>query len=294
MEHSESLSVSDGVHSGQNSRRIELLEVLDRVVTYEHYYHSVYGHFTKTLGKIGYKLPREVTDFYDVRIGEAGADQLLVTAFYELNGKLTEIISVNQDYQVHSSIDLPSPSAEYLKAQAYKHLRMLKELPKGQVMTEQGIFKGYFQYSFQEDSNNQRVVFAEGIRFPVQGVRLDSFEGANESLKEGELLGSASGGQMGQLDNLNESNLAEETYLAQKIFLGETGRYAKNWTELSKIVHFRFEGKDQWVGREDLSSPFLGSQIAQRRTPAVQGDRKIPNSSKKALEIEAISTSSPW
>src|SRR5258708_5080962 len=35
----------------------------------------------------------------------------------------------------------------------------------------------------------------------------------------------------------------EEAYLAQRIFRGEFGRYAKNWDELFKIANFRFEGK---------------------------------------------------
>jgi hypothetical protein len=40
------------------------------------------------------------------------------------------------------------------------------------------------------------------------------------------------------------ATLEEELYLAQKIFKGETGRYAKTWPELSRIASFAFEGKD--------------------------------------------------
>jgi hypothetical protein len=53
----------------------------------------------------------------------------------------------------------------------------------------------------------------------------------------------------GQINSRNPAMSGlEEAYLAQRIFRGEVGRYARNWEELSKVAAFRFEGREQWPG----------------------------------------------
>jgi hypothetical protein len=283
LEQQKSLGVSKQAQNQQVIRRQDLLETLDRVVAYERYYHSVYGHFTKLLNRIGYTPPDKVSDFYDIRVAEASLERLLVTAVSEENGRAFEIISVDQDYQVHANFEFPLPRADYLKTQAMKHLRALKSLPMIQGVPEPGVFKEYFQYSLNNDSNGQKVVYALGVRAPVLGVRLDLPEAFQASQEIGEEKPPT-----GEMLSVNSSSLEQEAYLAQKIYLGEMGRYAHTWSELSKIVHFRFEGKDQFGG-ELLS-------IEMARNPAKVGSsiqpgesQSISHTSEKALEIEPIS-----
>src|SRR4051812_10899959 len=66
------------------SSRREALEVLDRIVSYERYYHSLYGHFTKFLNRIGLAVPKNVSDVYEIRIVEASERILVVSALSEL------------------------------------------------------------------------------------------------------------------------------------------------------------------------------------------------------------------
>jgi hypothetical protein len=245
--------------SGSLSKRKELIEVLDRIVAYEYYYHSVYGHFTKLLNRVGMSIPNDLADLYDVRVVEATTDHLLITALSEAQGKLNEIVSIDQDFLLHSNFDLPEPRAAYLKSQALKHMRLLRDAPSGQSVAEQGVFRGYFEYTLKTDSHDRKIVLAKGVRSPVRNLHLE-LDDSNENI-----IGSE--GEFGNnpLDPMKETpsyallqvgqkpehdiltTLEEEAYLAQQIFYGEMGRYARNWSELSKIANFKFEGKDQFA-----------------------------------------------
>jgi len=251
--------------SSQAEHRIELVEALDRIVAYQHYYHSVYGHYTKLLNRIGFSISRPLTDLYDIRVTEASKDHLSVTAFSEDGGKMLDQVSIDQDFQLHANFPIPTPRAEYLKSQAIKYLRLLKEAPNGQMIAEQGVFKGYFEYSTRTDSSGERSAVAKGILAPVVGFNLEMGQGGLRGTPDLESVKRSLTGQQG---TRNTTSLEEEAYLAQKIFHGETGRYAESWSELEEIAHFRFEGKEQ-------SAPIL--------------DRKVSSSSQeKALEIEPI------
>ncbi len=71
--------------------------------------------------------------------------------------------------------------------------------------------------------------------------------------------------------------MQEEAYLAQTIFLGEMGRYARDWGELERVANFKFQGK----GSDAVSS---GGQWGD--TEAL-GSRGL-SSSQKPLEIEPL------
>lgn len=228
----------------QLQERRELLEVLDRVVAYQHYYHSVYGHFTKLLNRIGFQIPGGVASTYEIRVAEASSDRLLVTALSEVDGKTMDLVSIDQNYRIHANFPLPAPRPEYLKANAMKHLRQLKEAPAGQVIEEQGVFSGYFKYELRRDSEDRRVAFAVGMRPPVQGVQLEAGAGlsiaSDESYAMEEIAGLSSVSGTGQRPVGEMMAGTEQAYLAQRIFLGEVGRYARSWSELSRIAHFQF------------------------------------------------------
>jgi len=83
--------------------RLDAIEVLDRIVAYEHYYRSVYGHFTHFLNRVGVLIPSGVSSTFEIRVVEAVGDRLLVTAVSEVGGKTADQISIDQDYQIRSN-----------------------------------------------------------------------------------------------------------------------------------------------------------------------------------------------
>ena len=279
----------------------ELLETLDKIVSYQHYYRSVYGHFTKILSKTGASIPKAIGSIYEIRVSEATTERLLVSAFSEVDGKSMDQVTIDEDYVVKASFPLPPPRSEFLRLQAAKYLRALLESPEGQLPGERGVFKGYFKYELRRDSENQKIAFAVGIRPPVLGAQLevggaskatvaelDPHFVLNSELEEFAQEGASRTGQKVDV----QDNAKEEAYLAQRIFHGEIGRYAQSWSELSRIANFQFEE------REVEAAPLKGG--VQRGiasdSPGLQPDSKSRNLKKKSssptvsgsLEIEPI------
>jgi hypothetical protein len=258
VQHSDSLiqveTVGGRGKASHSAYHVELVEVMDRIMVHQHYYHSIYGHFTKIINHIGVGLPKSITEHYDVRVTDASNDHLLVTAFSEENGKVIDLISIDQDFQVKSNFQLPPPRSEFLKAQAIRYLRILKDAPSGQVAAEQGVFKGYFKYSLKNDSSTDKTAVAIGVRAPVLGVKLElGQEGLQASLNSPDDVAEDSSPTFsdtkmsratGQQTALGAKSSEEETQLAQKIFFGEMGRYPKSWSELEEITHLHFESQE--------------------------------------------------
>jgi hypothetical protein len=247
----------------QASSRLELLETLDHLVAYEQYYRTVYGHFTKLLGRVGVGVSKQVAELYDIRVEEASPYRLLITAISEVDGRTVDRVTVDAQYRLTANFPLPTPRPEYLKIQALKHLRTLKENPANSE--EAGIFKGYFRYETRS-TGEERQVLALGIRPPVLGLQLEYGSGDMQKLEQELALLENMGdvdmdsSKTGQRATGQVMSTLEEAYLAQKIFRGEMGRYAKNWSELSKIAAFRFEEKERLGSR---SVPFGDSAEAQ-------------------------------
>lgn len=230
------------------SLRRELLEALDRLVTYELYYRSVYGRFTKMISRVGLKIPLRLTQAYQMQVVEANTDQLLISAYTESDGEKVEQISIDQNYEVRANFKFPMPRPEYLRVQALKHLRQLRDLNEGQSIDERGIFKGYFRFDVRKDSEGRRVAFAVGVRPPVVGMQLEqgSMQGNSHVQIEDPQLDSSDFTEMENLLAIGQGTGAdvmssdEVERLAQKIFYGEMGRYARTLTELSRIANFHF------------------------------------------------------
>ena len=289
---SQTESLTQRASPSQTTARQDLIESMNQIVSFEKYYHSVYGHYTQLLKKIGYTVPNSLSEIYDIRVAEGAADRLLVSAFSEVHGKIVDIASMDQDFQLHTNFELPPPRIESLKSYAQKQMRLIKNLSPGQRLEEQGVFKGFFTYSVQLSSKNEQSVIAKGTKNPVKGVTLElesSLE--SESLPPNENQSILSGNwdngvldhqaflRTGQVNEDSLIHLQEETFLAQKIFYGEMGRYAKDWLELSKVVHFDFEGKDL-AGTETFPQ--------QKESPLNRTLTSVSNRNKKPLEIEAI------
>jgi len=115
-----------------------------------------------------------------------------------------------------------------------------------------------------------------GIRPPVLGAQLEL--GAGSAVMPA--LASLSGveatlaieenrtGQKAQSGNVMHA--LEQAYLAQQIFRGEVGRYARSWGELSQIADFRFEGKDRISGDE---VPFGDGELSIQEIDISRWDR---------------------
>lgn len=238
-------SVGAGPESGEH--RLDAIELLDRIVAYEHYYRSVYGHFTKFLSRFGVSIPASVSGWYEIRVVEADGDRLLVTAISEVAGRTVDQISIDQDYRLRSNFPLPPPRADYLRVLALKQLRLLRDAPDGRSSAETGAFRDFFRYDVRTDSSSQRVAFAVGIRPPVLGVQLELGPGTSTLPLAGpggagmETNWAIEEGRVGQKSPGSVMHPLEQAYLAQQIFRGEVGRYARSWSELSRIADFRFE-----------------------------------------------------
>ncbi len=157
----------------QIDQRRNLVETLDCIVSYEHYYHSINGYFTRLLINSGCDMSPELDSFFKIEIEKASRDQFHVTAFSEVDGKVQDFMSIDQNYRVHSNFWFPLPSENYLINHATKYLKLIAHASSSQMIVEEGVFKGFFKYSTVTDYSGNKTTVAEGIRAPVNGLRLE-------------------------------------------------------------------------------------------------------------------------
>lgn len=277
------LASSRGVASPVQSLRQELLETLDRLAAYEGYYRSVYGHYTKILGRTGLSISPRLAEAYDIRVQEASRDRFLILASSERDGRLADFVSVDHLHRVHANFRLPEPSSDYLRQHAERQLRRLAREGRPERFRESGIFQGYFRFDARLNSNGERVAVAQGIAGPVKGLEfeLDSKTLVARDAQGTELdwaareqrpQSSVVAGWKNAAPTTGEhpvprasrsltasfaglKGALEEVYLAQRIFRGETGRYARNWEELARVANFRFEHRGE-LSSESPEVPF--------------------------------------
>jgi hypothetical protein len=107
----------------------------------------------------------------------------------------------------------------------------------------------------------------------VVGVQLELGPGVSVPSRldlGGEEWAALEEGRTGQKSHGNVMHALEQAYLAQQIFRGEVGRYAKSWGELSQIADFRFEGKDRINGSE---VPFGDGELSIQEIDISKWDR---------------------
>jgi hypothetical protein len=275
--------------------RRELLETLDRLAAYQGYYRSVYGHYTKILGRVGLSIPHRVAETYDIRVQEASTDRFLILAVSESRGQVEDFISIDHLYRIQANFRLPLPSAQYLRDHAERQLRRLRAAGGAEGFRETGVYRSFFSYGLTRDSHGEWVATARGIAEPVRDLELQL--GADNELagqEPGELerrLGTLAGGggsRTGErpraeppAGNAGLVGALEEVYLAQRIFRGETGRYARSWDELERLASFRFERREALELEsggvpfgDDVSTIDLDS-VAERQ-PASRAEPAIP------------------
>lgn len=245
-------------------RRAELIEAMDRLVAFEHYYRSIYGSFTPLLSRMGFSVPPGVSDLYDLRIQEATENRLLVVAMGDGTQKLKDRVTLDQGYRLEANFPVPPPRAEYLQRKALKHLRKLAQSHVDQKVEEETVFREYFKYGKPTGENSKWV--AVGVKGPVFGLRYE----LNQEQMDQSNLAEFDGDEfaIGSFTGENPETLV----MAQKIYHGEVGRYAKNVSELSKIVSFRFENA---------------------QVPEIRGLTNVLESAKNSLSVEKIGTQEP-
>jgi hypothetical protein len=261
--------------------RQELIENLDRLVSYQHYYHSLNGRFTLVLNRIGLPLSLRVSSEYDVRVLVASSDELLIHAVSEKNGKVLDRVSIDQDYKIHANFLIPAPRRSYLRATALKHLRLLREAPRGVVVPERGVYQGYFEYSVKTSSDDHVHAFAHGIKAPVVGDRIE-LNSSNDQELAMELESILTDEWSGNAGEWFAEWSGEQEFLAQNIFLGETGRYAKDRSELARTTRFQL-----------YSSQLPNDSLCQLPTDSPDDLLKI-DSSKESSRQQGVSARDFW
>src|SRR6185437_4189939 len=174
-----------------------------------------------------------------------------------------------------ANFTIPVPQPEYLRAQAYKQLRWMVASSGDRSITppdELGVFHGYFHYELRHDSQGHSVPFALGLKPPVSGMELEydtTQEMAGTVPQTGENL------RAPNPDDLQGT--LEDAYLAQRIFRGEYGRYARSWSELSHIASFKFSDRASVEGGEvpfGDQTAVVDIQESQNRGPAGKGEEE--------------------
>ena len=286
--------------------RKELFEALDRIVAYEHYYRSIYGNFTQVLHRTGVGIPKSVAESYEIHVAAASKHRLLVTAFSEQEGRVVDLISINQDYEVISELPVPTPRVEYLQARAQKHIRNMNLASGGVLPPESGLFRGFFRFETRMSSSGQASSYAIGIKPPVEGIQIENeaISGSQNSMR-GKIDGSADMfisellpeifSKENEADQDNNSgphmSTQEEARLAQKIFYGEMGRYAENRGELSKITQFSFDGMEQTDKKGGTRTAHLNKtarEPASKNADSKRARANLPTAVSGELEIEPI------
>lgn len=276
--------------------RQALLEDLDRLVTNERYYHSLKGRFTFLLSRLGFSFSSRVLGEYDVRVVVATADYLLVSAVSENEGKILDTVTIDQDYQVHSNFSLPVPRPKFLRAQALKHLRRLRDTGVGIPLKEWGVYTGYYNYTVKAASSSDLYAFAVGVKSPVLGEEIDlNASNYDQRAIELESILATEWNEQFQAGMRPFEN--EIALLAETVFLGETGRYPKDRDEMSKLTHLSWGDPSPGIHPAGASESLSGAADGHGRLPSAVSDHSgkmersggIPNNQ---IEIEAIDSES--
>jgi hypothetical protein len=251
----------------QDSRQM-LLEALDRLVRYEHYFHDINGRFTRDLSRLS--VPgrlasgdfEELRRFYEISVIEVQPKRFLLLA---TGIKNTDRVTIDESHRLNANFVVPPPTRAYLLEEAD---RLLGLRAQG-LDPEEGIFSQYWQ--IMKTTDDQGWV-ALGVRNPVMGERRE-FEGervlaslfatVSERLKN-KMTGptpASSGGapaaapaEDAELTNdspkesmfkevLAPSDVQEwleRARLAQHVHRREHGHYARRWEQLDSVSDYHF------------------------------------------------------
>lgn len=260
------LQVTQELRTQQESRQL-LLEALDRLVRYQHYFHEIHGRFTRDISRLS--LPSRLAGgdldqlhrAYEISVIEVHPKKFLLLA---TGVKNTDRVTVDESHRLNANFVAPPPMRAYLLEEADRMLNLRSQGKEPQP----GIFTRYWQL---ERSPEDQGWIAIGVRKPVVGERREFqadralasiFAAVSERVKS-KMGGSASplGPEKDQADEADgdlepESPRAqlfkevltpsdvqewlESARLAQHVHMREHGRYAKKWENLDDVSDYRF------------------------------------------------------
>lgn len=301
------LQLSQELRQQQEGRQL-LLEALDRIVRYQHYFHDIHGRYTRDLTRLS--LPtrfasgdlEQLLRAYEISVIEVQPRRFLLLA---TGVKSTDRVTVDESYRLNANFVMPPPSRSYLLEEADRMLN-LRSQGKG---AQEGIFTRY--WAIERSPDDQSWV-AVGVRSPVLGERREFeadralasiFASVSERVKskmrvasppaeeegEGEPEASGSGLFKEILSASDVQEWLERARLAQHVHMRENGHYAKKWESLDAVSDYHFsermkaaknirvhpislqaEGKDFQLTLEGTSGEMMGEQFLMDRSGAMR------------------------
>jgi hypothetical protein len=254
----------------QQENRQMLVEALDRLVRYEHYFHDINGRFTRDLARL--ELPSRLASgdleqlrrSFEISVIEVQPKRFLLLA---TGVKNTDRVTIDESHRLTANFPVPPPTRAYLLEEAD---RLLGLKAQG-IEAEDGLFTQYWQITREE-----QTWAAIGAKQPVVGERRELqgehaletiFEQVSERVKgqmglpkaggvvEGPAPASVDGADArasSELDGTTASlfkevltpsdvqEWLEAARLAQHVHKREHGHYAKRWEQLDAVSDYHF------------------------------------------------------
>jgi hypothetical protein len=250
--------------------RQTLIEALDRLVRYQHYFHDIHGRFTRDIARLS--LPARLASgdletlrrHYEISVIEVQPKRFLLMA---TGVKNTDRVTVDESARLNANFVVPPPTKAYLLEEAD---RMLGLRALG-VPAQEGIYASYWQVEKAPEGTDWVAI---GTRRPVLGERRELegdralasiFAAVSERVKtkmggvttvfgekkpqtaeeaeaeaEAELAGPKPILFKDVLQPSDVQEWLETARLAQHVHMREHGRYAKKWEQLDNVSDYHF------------------------------------------------------
>jgi hypothetical protein len=240
-----------------------LLEALDRLVRYQHYYYEIHGRFTRDLARLS--LPgrlaggdlEELQRSYEISVTELEPKRflLLATGIHS-----TDRVTVDESRRLNANFALPNPSRAYLLEEADRVLALRSQ---GAEPLE-GLYSAYWQVAPLGDGQGWVAV---GTKKPVAGERREYqgervlasiFAEVSERVKT-KMTGKTSKAKpkeeesaefeldqprvnlfKEQLSSTDVQEWLENARVAQHVHKREHGHFAKKWERLDGVSDYHF------------------------------------------------------
>lgn len=243
-----------------------LLEALDYYVRYQHYYHEVYGRYSRELVNLGVPTElsqgtlAEVQRYYEISVLDASPKRLLLLATARPNvpaslGLGRDRVTIDGHYRLNGNFAMPMLSRKYLTMEADRALQLY--LRNRQL--ELGLAKEYWRFEPRRDDGRAKWV-AVGLRGPALGGQRSAIFGGGEAENRGlasiftqvrrhlaarapqsrpspQAAASERGGREFGLMDLHF--LLADSRFAQHVHWRERGVYAADWDALDTVSSFR-------------------------------------------------------
>lgn len=254
----------------QQENRQMLVEALDRLVRYQHYFHDIHGRFTRDVARLSLPARLASGDLetlrrnYEISVIEVQPKRFLLLA---TGVKNTDRVTVDESSRLNANFVVPPPTKAYLLEEADRllGLRALGLSP------QEGIYSSYWQVAQAADGTDWVAI---GVRQPVLGERRELegdralasiFAAVSERVKTKmggvtTVFGEKKPQTAEEAEAEAEAELAgpkpilfkdvllpqdvqewlETARLAQHVHMRELGRYAKKWEQLDNVSNYHF------------------------------------------------------